>query len=802
SWVQTDLGSGTCGMYEVAVGDGNNDGEIEVYGAGGYIYQFKWAGTSWGQTDFGSGLGTIKGVAVGDGNNDGEIEVYGANEDNHIYQFKWDGAAWEVTDLGSGVHWMADVVIGDGDNDGEIEVYGANLNNFIYQFKQTTVPDIVVTPDTVVIETSWLKEGTRNSSSKEIEKKTAIKLELIGLSSDTNPTGTMVVYNKGLGELEVSDITPIASWISEISPNNFVLSPEDSQVVVVTADISGLSPGTYRTHLFINSNDPDESTYIVRVKLIITYLTVTSIVPESGVDNGITDIIGIFGSNFDLGAAVKLVRGGLPDIIADNVNVISSNKITCSFDLNGETTGVRDVIVTNIDGSADTLPMAFTVNGFISPPYTWEVKDMGFSDFFIAGVSVGDGNNDGEVEVYGVIQAGAGCVYQFKWDGASWVQTELGSGGAWMNGVSIGDGNNDGEIEVYVASGFGHVYQFKWDGASWERTDLGSGEDEMSDVAIGDGNNDGEIEVYGASGFGHVYQFKRDVASWVRTELGFGGSWMQGVAVGDGNNDGEIEVYGANYDTHIYQFKWDSTSWVQSALGSGGDEMLDVAVGDGNNDGEIEIYCTNADNHIYQFKWDGASWEKTDLGSGGVRMVRVAVGDGNNDGEIEVYCANYDYHIYQFKWDGASWVQTDLGSGGHSMADVATGDGNNDGEIEVYGANSDGHIYQFKVFTDQGIMEKEVTPKVFFLFQNYPNPFVKSTNIKFCLPKDSYVNINIYNLSGQRVATLIDEHKVVGYYEINWDGLNDKGMKLEQGVYFYHLETEVFKSAKKIILLR
>ena len=91
----------------------------EVYGSNWdhHIYQFKWSGSSWAKTDLGSGGGGMYDLVVGDGDNDGENEIYGANSDFHIYQFKWSGSSWTKTDLGSGESYMYGVAIGDGNNE-------------------------------------------------------------------------------------------------------------------------------------------------------------------------------------------------------------------------------------------------------------------------------------------------------------------------------------------------------------------------------------------------------------------------------------------------------------------------------------------------------------------------------------------------------------------------------------------------------------------------------------------------------------------------------------------------------------
>jgi len=85
----------------------------------------------------------------------------------------------------------------------------------------------------------------------------------------------------------------------------------------------------------------------------------------------------------------------------------------------------------------------------------------------------------------------------------------------------------------------------------------------------------------------------------------------------------------------------------------------------------------------------------------------------------------------------------------------------------------------------------------FKLYQNYPNPFNPSTTIKFSLPADSKVNINVYNSLGQLVEILEDKEMESGYHEINFDA-----SKLPSGIYFYQLKTGSFTQTKKMILIK
>ncbi len=88
-------------------------------------------------------------------------------------------------------------------------------------------------------------------------------------------------------------------------------------------------------------------------------------------------------------------------------------------------------------------------------------------------------------------------------------------------------------------------------------------------------------------------------------------------------------------------------------------------------------------------------------------------------------------------------------------------------------------------------------PKSYQLYQNYPNPFNPSTTIRFDLPKESQVTLDIYNILGQRVASLIDQQMKAGVHEYHFDA-----SRLSSGVYFYRITAANFTSTKKLLLLK
>jgi CubicO group peptidase (beta-lactamase class C family) len=90
----------------------------------------------------------------------------------------------------------------------------------------------------------------------------------------------------------------------------------------------------------------------------------------------------------------------------------------------------------------------------------------------------------------------------------------------------------------------------------------------------------------------------------------------------------------------------------------------------------------------------------------------------------------------------------------------------------------------------------------FSLIQNYPNPFNPVTAIQFSVPKDSYVNLKIFNILGKEVATLISGDVSAGYHKVIWNGRDKTGKPLSSGMYFSRMESGSFSVVKKMVLLK
>lgn len=97
----------------------------------------------------------------------------------------------------------------------------------------------------------------------------------------------------------------------------------------------------------------------------------------------------------------------------------------------------------------------------------------------------------------------------------------------------------------------------------------------------------------------------------------------------------------------------------------------------------------------------------------------------------------------------------------------------------------------------------QTRPEQFALANNYPNPFNPATTIKYALPEAASVRLEVFNVVGQVVRTLVADHQNAGRYVVQWDASDDSGHSLSSGIYFYRLQAGgEFLEVKKMLLLK
>lgn len=219
-------------------------------------------------------------------------------------------------------------------------------------------------------------------------------------------------------------------------------------------------------------------------------------------------------------------------------------------------------------------------------------------------------------------------------------------------------------------------------------------------------------------------------------------------------NDQWVNYYLTNYEydeklnVNTFQTKiWQEQQWIDYALGK-----FDY---DGNNNLVLENLQTIVNNN----------WEN---------WFRIFYEYDDNNNLI---------HLYGEEWENDRWIPE------NEPLKVTNPDGILFGYLakEIF-------LYYSK---PTSVGSKKIIADGFNLLQNYPNPFNPNTVISYNIPEHSLVTLNIYNLLGEKIKTLVKQEQAPGKYQINFDGNN-----LPSGIYFYQLKTDKFQQTKKMLLLR
>jgi hypothetical protein len=351
------------------------------------------------------------------------------------------------------------------------------------------------------------------------------------------------------------------------------------------------------------------------------------------------------------------------------------------------------------------------------------------------------------------------------------------------------------------------------------------------DLAVGDS---GYVYVTGASygisiskDFTTIKYRPDGDTAWVRRYDGPGNGEDIAYAIAlDGLNN--VYVTGYSDSTGTFQdyatIKYDSNGnelWVKrySAPAEGTDIAYAIAVDGSNNvyvtgysgGGPTDIdyatikYYSNGDTAwVRRYNgpvngWDGAFAIAID-GSNNVYVTGYSVGNGTS----------YDYATIKYYSNGdTAWVEryNGIGDSADYAYAIAVDDSGNayvTGKSYESGTNYD---YCTIKYSPKSTDVKDETkgqekPSEFDLCQNYPNPFNPTTKIEFTLARSGFVSLNIYDILGRKVRTLVSEHLSSGYKSVLWDGKNDDGKEVASGVYFYQLRVGDFSEPKKMVLLK
>ncbi|HSW55223.1 MAG TPA: FG-GAP-like repeat-containing protein [Ignavibacteriaceae bacterium] len=563
------------------------------------------------------------------------------------------------------------------------------------------------------------------------------------------------------------------------------------------------------------------------ILFLITFSQLHSQVPFNQNPNWIsTDVISVSTG----GAFADIDKDGWPDFVVANGNDIYRQQLVVYFN--------------NGDGTFPTTP-------------NWQSADIDYHGHLDVGDVNGDGWPDVAVSVY-IGPSGFGSPGKVKLylnnagtlsSNPDWVSGDM----VYTFSCSFGDADGDGDLDLAVAGGESYqnnpeqprIY-YNIGGTleslpSWKAT----ASQYSYDVNWADFDNDGDLDLVfaGESTPNRIFENVNGTISltpiWQSTDAS---QYANSLFVGDVNNDGYLDlaisdnsqlggsgrfkIYLNNNGTMSTTPFWTSTF---SGYGSG------INLADIDNDNDLDLITGGWWQPVRIYLNSGGTFTTTpqytststsvvevivmgDVDKDAVQDVQeIFISDGTRKlfymprtplqelSRVIVDSDTLQYNQYCYDLENG-WIslasQPDSGAAILVEASVSW-----DLDMGITNWDNNKGNYLFLNTSDPVfVANEENLPDDFVLHQNYPNPFNPTTNIGFRISDGGFVSLKVYDVLGNEVATLIDEYKPAGSYEVEFNASSGSSFRLVRnlgsGIYFYQLRAGKFVQTKKMILLR
>jgi PKD repeat protein len=363
-------------------------------------------------------------------------------------------------------------------------------------------------------------------------------------------------------------------------------------------------------------------------------------------------------------------------------------------------------------------------------------------------------------------------------------------------GNSWGDFDNDGDLDVLLTNESSvRVFINNGDESFTQESVFNGG---SRSASLGDYDNDGDLDFYNtAPGSNARGLYKNETTNgnnWIIFSLA--GSISNKSAIGT-----KVKVKATINGNPVWQFRevsaqnnFNGHNSLRVHFGLGGTAMIDSVIIEWTS-GESVVLTNVSSNDFYNVEEAIPAGYLSPNFSADV--IKVEGSNAVNFTDLSIADPNQPITGWDWDFDNDGTVDAAVQNPSFTYSDVGT--------FSVSLTVSNGVNNETKTRTDyitvNGVTGvDELTgeiPDDFNLFQNYPNPFNPSTSIGFSVASESQVVLKVYNLLGKEVATLMNEKKTPGFYELNFGG-----EILSSGIYVYRLEAGSFSSSKKMILLK
>ncbi|UCE66684.1 MAG: S8 family serine peptidase [Candidatus Zixiibacteriota bacterium] len=511
----------------------------------------------------------------------------------------------------------------------------------------------------------------------------------------------------------------------------------------------------------------------------------------------------------ELSIFVSLYQANFPLDIPDN---IESSPVIVDFDGDGQ----NEIVF----GASDNNVYAIEQDGRNSPgwpqPVTGDV---------VGAVAVGDIDINNHLNVVAVTKDGR--FYAWNADGSLLPNFPVDKGGIFYSGVMLADIDGDYNLEI-IAGSFSNnnIYVLSHDGTDypgWPFTGSGRW---YGSPAAGDIDEDGLTEIVYAGFDSCLHVFNADLSYFYGFPVQLDNVVWGSVAIGDVTPSPNMEIAAATSSGNLYLINYDGSVAPGFPVLLNGVVKSAPSLADIDGDGLLEILIGSNNGSFYVFDRDGTALPGFPVSLGGSITAQAIIGDINGDSSADIIAVTGGGDIHCFDGFGNFLPNFPISPGvtGPITATPALGKLDSDPDMEiVVGMKTNSQnliVIDYKssatmagiqwpnfgrdIWRSNGfanvvtsVSENPNIPNEFELLQNYPNPFNARTVIAFNLPAGSRVRLDVYDILGRQIETLVDKDLPAGYNSVSWNAENKSS-----GIYFYRIMADDRTSTRRMLLVK
>jgi hypothetical protein len=407
-----------------------------------------------------------------------------------------------------------------------------------------------------------------------------------------------------------------------------------------------------------------------------------------------------------------------------------------------------------------------------------------------------DMDNDNDLDV---VAAGGGCCVVW-YEAPSWTKHSIDDSLDFAFDLYVVDMDGDNDLDV-VATGFEADDVVWYEAPFWTKHFIDTNLEEAVNVIVADMDGDNDMDVMAtALGADHgVVLYKAPF--WTKHIIDNIPDMAAGLSVADINGDDTLDIVSTGMRDREYGndfIAWyEGPTWKKHFIDDDLNGAWNIDIADINADDKPDVIATEGGRCVVWYQ--APLWNKHIVDDSLKFGFGLSVADINGDDKLDIVAAGSrvgDIVWYEAPFWTKHFIDDSLDDA-HGIHGLFAEDMDDDNYMDVVATGEDCVVLYTQIIA--GIEEEISTgPPSIFLYQNYPNPFNLRTIINYELKMMNYLDLSIYNLFGQKVATLVSDIQPNGKYKIEWDASG-----FASGVYLYRIVTDNgYTETKKLILLR